>query len=566
MMRNHALLLALMIASGASAQAPATPDSVFAPVRVATPPSDAYIGLSLMPDGEIRHYNYGEQAAPGNFYLSSRDGGMTWKTVKYPREMLNGDLRSPLSGEYIRLVNMGNSTACIRTDGGISGNRTVTRVSDLPSIMLKPPVFTEGGKRIIVAAHGGVSPKGCYTYVSTDDGLTWQRSNTVTTPDHTGGGFHEGIRWNHGAVEPTVVELTDGRLWMIMRTSQDHHYQAFSTDGGLTWSEAEPSRFYATITMPTIGRLADGRLLFFWCNTTPMPELPTANGVWDDVFTNRDVTHVAISDDDGKTWKGFRELLMDPLRNEGDYATRGGGMDRGMHQAQFVETAPGKIVASIGQNALHRAIVAFDVDWLYETERADSFADGLDHWSTFNYIKGIRGHCSYNRINGVDLLPHPDIPGRNVLSLRYAPADSLVSDIRGAVWNFPAMPAGNFTTSMRLPEGSDGVSLILNDRWFNPSDSVARHEGIYVLPLSRKELGINDNEWHEVSVDWDTTARRPAATVKVDGRRRKITLPMLNPTLDGISYAHFIAEPVAGTDPASNPGIMVGSVRAVAAR
>lgn len=27
-----------------------------------------------------------------------------------------------------------------------------------------------------------------------------------------------------------------------------------------------------------------GRLLFFWCNTTLLPELPTANGVWDDVF------------------------------------------------------------------------------------------------------------------------------------------------------------------------------------------------------------------------------------------------------------------------------------------
>ncbi|WP_302495058.1 hypothetical protein [Prevotella sp.] len=28
-----------------------------------------------------------------------------------------------------------------------------------------------------------------------------------------------------------------------------------------------------------------GRLLFFWCNTTPLPELPTANGVWDIVAT-----------------------------------------------------------------------------------------------------------------------------------------------------------------------------------------------------------------------------------------------------------------------------------------
>lgn len=51
-----------------------------------------------------------------------------------------------------------------------------------------------------------------------------------------------------------------------------------------------------------MNRLEDGRLLFFWCNTTPLPEMETANGVWDDVFTNRDVTHVAISEDDGKTW------------------------------------------------------------------------------------------------------------------------------------------------------------------------------------------------------------------------------------------------------------------------
>lgn len=78
------------------------------------------------------------------------------------------------------------------------------------------------------------------------------------SPDHQGGGFHKGIRWNHGAVEPTVVELKDGTLWMLMRTSQDFHYQAFSKDGGQTWGESEPSPFYGTITMPTLGRLADG--------------------------------------------------------------------------------------------------------------------------------------------------------------------------------------------------------------------------------------------------------------------------------------------------------------------
>lgn len=213
MIKSMLLVASVAASSTVYAAVPSTLDSVFAPVKVATGPSDAYIGLSRMPDGELRHYNYGEQADAGSFYLSSTDGGLTWRKVKAARDMPQADIASPLSGEYIRLVNMGaDGVYCIRTKGGPSGDRTVTKVSDIASIMIKPPVFAQGGKRIVVAAHGGVDPKGCYTYVSTDDGLTWTRSNTVETPPHTGGGFHQGIRWNHGAVEPTVVELTDGRL------------------------------------------------------------------------------------------------------------------------------------------------------------------------------------------------------------------------------------------------------------------------------------------------------------------------------------------------------------------
>lgn len=538
---------------------PSTIESVFAPVRVAVAPSDAYIGLSLLEDGEIRHYNYGEQREPGTFYLSSKDKGLTWRKVPYAKEMLYADRQSPLSKEYIRLVNMGNQGIyCIRTEGGLDGNRTLTKLSDINSIMLKPPLFIREGKRIVVGAHGGVTPKGCYTYVSDDDGKTWQRSNTVTSPDHKGGGFHKGIRWNHGAVEPTVVELNDGTLWMIMRTSQDFHYEAFSKDGGLTWSESQPSPFYGTITMPTIGRLADGRLLFFWCNTTPLPEREEADGVWDDVFTNRDVTHVAISEDDGQTWIGFRELYMDPLRNTSDYATRGGGIDRGVHQAQFVEPAPGKIVASIGQHPLHRSIMAFDVDWLYEKERFNDFSDSLQQWSTFNYIKGIKGHCAYNRVNGCSLEPHPDKVGKNVLHIQYKPGESLVADTHGGVWNFPAMKKGTFTTRIRIPAGSTGVSLLLNDRWFNPSDTVACHESMFELKLDRKKLGINDDRWHEIAINWDLSEKKAVARVQVDGKQRNLRLPLKNSSKTGISYVHFIAVPAE-----KNPGVYVAWVKAV---
>ena len=529
--------------------------SPMAPVKTATQPSDSYIGLSLLPDGEIRHYNYGEQAEAGTFYISSIDGGKTWKKVNYPKEMPYADRQSPKSGEYIRLVNMGrNGVYSIRTEGGLNGNRTLRKVDSIGSIMIKPPVFTKGGNRIVVAAHGGVTPKGSYTYVSDDDGLTWRRSNTVTAPDHVKGGFHKGTRWNHGAVEPTVVELEDGRLWMLMRTSQDYHYQSFSNDGGLTWSESEPSTFYGTITMPTIGRLQDGRLLLIWTNTTPLPEMESADGVWDDVFTNRDVTHAAVSDDDGKTWHGFRELMLDPLRNESDYALRGRGIDRGMHQSQFVEPTPGRIVAAIGQHPLHRGIVAFDVDWLLEEGRSDDFSQGTANWSTFNYIDGIKGHCSYNRIEGTKAVAHPDKDGRKALWLHYEKADSLVSDVRGAVWNFPAAKKGEFKTSIKVPDSSENIFLILNDRWMNPSDTISLSESQFVVSLSRRNLGIKDDKWHEVKIDWNLDSPKPSATVYIDGkRRRNINLNRQSP--HGISYAHFIAVPAE-----ENEGVYVERV------
>lgn len=586
---------------------PASLDEVYAPVRVAAAPSDAYIGLSRMPDGELRHYNYGEQADAGSFYLSSRDGGLTWQRVRTVHDLPLADTRNPLTGTWVRLT-MGGAgesagTWCIRyTDTtplhaaegerGTIGPRTVTRISDLPSIMLKPPVFADGGRRIIVAGHGGTDPKGCYTYVSTDDGVTWTRSNTVTAPNHVKGGYHLGTRWNHGAVEPTVTPLADGRLWMLMRTSQDRHYEAFSSDGGLTWSESRPSAFWGTITMPTFYRLADGRLLLFWTSTTPLPEMATATGVWDDVFTNRDVTHVAISDDDGATWRGMRELWLNPIRDREDFGTWGGGIDKSVHQAQAVEVAPGKVCVALGQHPLLRSIILFDVAWLYETSRESDFSNGLADWTTFVYRRGIVGHCAYNRQPGLSVEVHLPAPtridnpmtprppqaaaprdvtadGRHVLRLRYERDTTLVADTRGAVWNFPALTLGQLTLRLRMPADGDGRHyLLLGDHWCNPCDSVARTLASYELPLTRRALGIRDSEWHDVTLQWDVpsratvlpdpkrrTSRPVTATVLVDGRRRT-TLPLQRVPDHGISYLHLLALPTA----APGEGILIDRV------
>ncbi len=525
---------------------------VYEPVIVGIPPSDAYIGLSKMPDGELRHYNYGDHSSSLEpMYLSSRDNGFTWKAVSLPPELPFADQRSPISGEYIRIFCNSWGVYAMRTDGGLEGGRSIVKIDDKPGIMNKPPVFIRNGKRVISGAHR-TDRSGAFIYYSDDDGRTWKKSEQVTVPLHQKGGFHQGVRWNHGAVEPTIVELKDGRLWMVMRTSQDKHYQSFSEDGGETWSASTPSPFYGTITMPTFYRLADGRLLFFWCNTTPLPELSRANGVWDDVFTNRDVAHVAISEDDGKNWIGMREFLLNDQRNSPVFGenTRS-GEDKSVHQIQAVEIEPGKIFVSVGQHRECRKMLLFDVDWIYEKRRSCHFENGLNDWSAFRYKDGIVGHCAYNREEMPILVSHPDKSDGRVLNIRYESDSSLVQDNQGAVWNFPAAKNGSVNIRLKIPREAANVDLILNDRWFNPTDSVAKYECMYSIPLTRKKLKIKDDQWHLLTVKWE---KNKDASLWIDGRR-KGSVSVTAKTEHGISYLQFL-----GGHTPDKTGIFIESV------
>ncbi len=550
---NFKILAATVaLASFWAGKPPKSVTDIFAPVVVGTPPSDAYIGLSLMDDGEIRHYNYGEQKESElPLYISSVDSGLTWKTIHLPHDIPYADTRSPISGEYIRATHSKDKVYIIRTKGGIDGDRTITKIDDNIAIMLKPPVFADGGKRVIIAGHG-IDRKGCFTYVSTDDGVTWQKSNRINTPPHQSGGHHLGTRWNHGAVEPTVIALSDGRLWMIMRTAQDRHWQSFSTDGGLTWCEPTPSPFYGTITMPTLFKLKDGRILFFWTNTTPLPERKEANGVWDDVFTNRDATHVAISEDDGKTWIGMRELYLNDGRNLKDLASSQ-GIDKSVHQAQAIQLSDDKVMVAVGQNKRYRKILIFDVDWLYEKERNTTLDDFNENWSAFRYYKGIVGHCGYNRELAPLLIDHPDKAGAKALKIGYTPNDTLVQDRDGALWNFPAAKNGELSVGLKMAQGAQDANLILTDHWFNPTDTVSLYQGQYIVKLNRKELKIKDDKWHTLRIVWQHNG---IATLYVDNKKvgkRELN----NPTQHGVSYLHIL-----GGDKPDNIGVLIDGVSA----
>jgi len=149
------------------------------------------------------------------------------------------------------------------------------------------------------------------TYVSDDDGVTWQRSNVI---DLGGRGHHD------GAMEATIVELRDGRLWMLIRTNEDRFWQAFSEDGGRTWPVLMPSDIDASAAPAQLARLQSGRIAMAWNRLYPegqtsYPRLwneelgPTYMGSKDpsqwsrsNPINHREELALSFSDDDGVTW------------------------------------------------------------------------------------------------------------------------------------------------------------------------------------------------------------------------------------------------------------------------
>ncbi len=128
-------------------------------------------------------------------------------------------------------------------------------------------------------------------YVSRDDGETWQRTRYL---DIGGQGDHA------GAIEGTLVELEDGRLWMLMRTQEGRFYQSFSPDQGLTWTDLEPSPIEATTAPGKLVRLQSGRLALVW-------NPPPTEG-----FGSRNEIAISFSEDDGENWTEPCVFASDP--------------------------------------------------------------------------------------------------------------------------------------------------------------------------------------------------------------------------------------------------------------
>ena len=108
-----------------------------------------------------------------------------------------------------------------------------------------------------------------------------------------------------GAMEPVVIERTDGSLFMLVRTQLGHQYSSVSTDGGENWEELGPAVELISSEAPACMKRipSTGDLLVIW------------NRVFDPLqghFGPRTPLSSAISRDDGRSWTGIRNIEEEP--------------------------------------------------------------------------------------------------------------------------------------------------------------------------------------------------------------------------------------------------------------
>lgn len=375
---------------------------------------------------------------------------------------------------------------------------------------------------------------------SDDQGNTWQQSESeLIAPCYPN---FNGL--NEGACEPAIEQLQDGRLWMLMRTQAGFLYESYSSDNGTTSQPATASRFNTSTGPPNIMRHSNGWLVVAW-NNCEMP--PRANG--DGVYGGRDALHIAVSDNDGRTWRGFREIYLDHRRNDNPAASG----DRGTAYPLGSFTSDGHIVMLAGQGAGGRNPILIDPQWIVETQAETDFQNGLQDWSVYKH-HGPAKRWWRARAVGCEIVPHPS--QRDAKCLHVRRPDQLPPD--GATWNFPNAWAGSLKTRVLLPKNSQGAVLCLNDRMFDPANDHGEEFAVFQMELradsaSGRPLAID--QWNDVELTWDLS-KAPQCHVRVNGQNIG-TSPVRHPTLNGISYVRFRS---SATTP-DTAGLLVDSVR-----
>lgn len=244
----------------------------------------------------------------------SKDGGNTW-TTEDKTILRNEGGMNVMSVSLLRLQNgnialfylLKNSVEDCIPMMRISKDEAKTWSDPVKCIQDKEGYFVLNNDRVIqlkdgrllmaVARHnfpnGKFMEEGeLYAYYSDDNGSTWTSSEQVP---NTNGIITQ---------EPGLIEMKDGRILMYIRASGGFQQLSFSSDKGQSWSHIQPSNIPSPLSPATIEKIpSTGDWLLVWNNN---------DGSDPDTKKNRTPLTVALSKDEGKSWKYTKNIEEDP--------------------------------------------------------------------------------------------------------------------------------------------------------------------------------------------------------------------------------------------------------------
>jgi len=238
--------------------------------------------------------------------ISTTDAWLVvWRTAHTPGDL--DQFWDKSTHDYVPHLTGGQLIASRSTDSGKTWSDPL-RISDPRYTIGHPPrkiLQTKAGVFLLPAQYRTPNP-GRHTVAilrSGDDGRTWSSPAPAFDLPNSNGN-HDGV------VEPTLIQLKDGTVWFLTRTSLGALWESRSRDDGLTWSPLRPTRIYASSSPATIERLSDGRLVLAWSPWKDSEGNPpqTRGGADTTDYSlavaswHRRELHLATSADEGETW------------------------------------------------------------------------------------------------------------------------------------------------------------------------------------------------------------------------------------------------------------------------
>jgi len=416
------------------------------------------------------------------YHVGSTNGRKSWKTPVLVRKGYHGSMLSVIQLKSGRLI--------------------------LPVCYLTPRVWSNRGKGFDAFTDMGRFSSG--VVYSDDGGDTWQQAAIeLKVPSPYFGA--------DGIIEPIALELNDGRVWLLLRTQLGRFFESFSQNGAV-WTHPTPTPILSSDSPPSLTRLKDGRIVMLWNNCL---RFSYAQG-------GRHVLHAAISEDDGRTWRGYREVARNPFIDEPPPPNG----DHGVSYTLPVLTNDGDIITplSVGGTGGMR-LMRFNPEWLYETSRKTDFSSGAEGWHSFG-------------TKGVEVVTTPDKPRSRALQMRKPDADWPAA----AVWNFPNGMSGRLRIGLKLNPGFAGARIGLTDHFSVPFDPEDQYYDLFNLNIGPngqlRERTMTLAAWHTLELNWSVANQE--CRVFVDGHPVE-TLPMQRRNA-GVNYLRLrsIAEGIDG--------------------